>query len=786
MKTIIRNFLSILRRFKMATTLNILGLSVAFAAFMVIMMQVHFERSFDECHPTADRIYRVTLQEPGDFSVIFPRGFIEAVIHSSPYIEAGSIINFYLSPTYFTYQKQGERVGTQEVIRTCHPDLVRVFDFPIISGDPECLSDPEKVIIPESMAHRLFGNQAAIGQSLHAEEAVWTKNQTDFTIGAVYRDFPENTQLNNGIYTAIDADFMLNNFGSSSFSCYLLLNDQASVKDVEDNFNTTFDFSKIDKPEEKIKLVPLTDIYYLNEGLDNRIVRSGNREMTNLLFYIALLIIVVAMINYINFSTALTPMRIRSINTQKVLGSPDGILRFSLLSETIIISLIAWLIGLFIVWSVSRLSMLSFVSADLNLFTNIPIVLISGGIALVTGILAGMYPAWYMVSFPPALALKGSFGLSASGRKLRFALVGFQFIVSIMLIIGASLVQIQNDYMRNYSLGFDKDQIGVVQLSRDIYDKYHETYVNRLKEYPGIIDIAFTAEKIGSADSYNTFTTTYKNKEFQSFLIPVSYNFFQVMGIPVIEGRDFTPVDEKSEEATYVFSQTAYKNMDMETGDLLENWLSGRIIGATGDIKLTSLRHGADNIGFVIANEYFNTKPVSYIRFEKGADVHAAVSHVRKTLAEIDATYPFDLEFYDTIFDQFYHKEINLRSLVTLFSLIAIILSLVGVFGLVVFETQYRRKEIAVRKVHGSTVEEILKKLNKQYVYIVCSCFIIAAPVAYYVISKWLENFAYKTPLYWWVFVLAFLIVSMVTVTTVTFQSWHAANANPVDSLKTE
>ena len=178
--------------------------------------------------------------------------------------------------------------------------------------------------------------------------------------------------------------------------------------------------------------------------------------------------------------------------------------------------------------------------------------------------------------------------------------------------------------------------------------------------------------------------------------------------------------------------------------------------------------------------------PVSYIRLQAGGDVQAAVEHIRKTVASIDPSFPFNIEFYDTLFNNLYHREENLRSMITMFSLLAIIISLVGVFGLVVFETQYRQKEIGIRKVHGATVGEILAMFNKAYIRIVAICFVLAAPVAWYGVKVWLESFAYKTPMYWWVFVLAFVIVSVITIATVTFQNWKAANANPVDSIKTE
>ena len=268
-------------------------------------------------------------------------------------------------------------------------------------------------------------------------------------------------------------------------------------------------------------------------------------------------------------------------------------------------------------------------------------------------------------------------------------------------------------------------------------------------------------------------------------MIAVSQNFLRVMGIPVEEGRDFSPADKLSEDFVYIFNHAAKMEMNMEAGDQVTSWKTGRIVGLTGDVKFTSLRSGENNIAFVTGNIPF-PMTVSYIRLKAGTDIRGAVSHIRNTMADIDPSYPYDIEFYDEIFNQLYHKEENLRSLITVFSILAIIISLVGVFGLVVFETQYRRKEIGVRKVHGATNMEILEMLNRSYVYIVLICFALAAPVGYYGIKKWLESFAYKTPMYWWVYLLALLIVLVITIGTVTFQSWRASNANPVDSLKSE
>lgn len=787
MNTLLRNLLNVLKRYRMATLLNVAGLSVAFAAFIVIFIQIRYERDFDTSYPTSDRIYRVEFTDTeGMFRYLLPRPFIEEYINSSPHIEAGTLLAYNM-PMYISTMIDEERTGFREPILGCFPDLVKVFGLTMVEGDPDCLNDPEKLIIPQSMARKLFGKEPATGRSIHMEESLYFKNIQDFTIGGVYHDLPANSQLNNFIFTAMDAKHDVDNYGECSYIFYLLLDNPSMADAVAENFNSTYDFKKVHKTQgEVIKLTPITDIYYLTDTNAAIFFKNGNSETTFILFCIAILIIIVAIINFTNFSTALTPIRIKSINTQKVLGSPDTLLRFTLAMESVIISLASWIIALAIILILNKAELLSFLNASLDLHTNVPVVILSGLAALITGIIGGLYPAWYMVSFPPALVLKGSFGLSASGRKMRTALIGIQFVVSIMLIVGSGFIWLQNDYMKKFSMGFDKDQIAIVELSGEMYKKHKDTYVSRLKDYAGIEDVAFSRQKLGAQDIYSTSMIKYKDKQSMYLLIWASHNLLDVFGIPVTEGRNFTPADERNSESTFIFNRTAQVNNDMELGDEFCSWMPGRIAGFTGDVKFTSLRQGEDNLVFIVNGSPFMPHNISYIRMKAGTNVHEAVSHIRKTMKEIDPVYPFEIEFYDKLYDNLYRSEVNLRSIITLFSLIAIVISLVGVFGLVVFETQYRRKEIAVRKVHGSTIGEILSRLNRHYVYIVCVCFVLATPVAYVVIQKWLDSFVYKAPVHWWLYVVAFLVVLLITIATVTFQSWRAATDNPVDSLKSE
>jgi putative ABC transport system permease protein len=791
MKTILRNFFFVVKRFKMATLLNVAGLTVASAAFIVLVMQVSFEYNFDRMHPTSERVYRVDINRESFWGVIHSRGFVEAVMQSSPHIEAGTLVNPFISEVYFSVLQKGEKIGFKEAVTTCSPGIVKVFDFHILQGDARCLEEPEKVIIPLSLAQKLFGDKPAVGETLHAEESIWTKSGENFTIGAVYKDFPANTQLKNSLYTAMDAAYAINNFDASNFICYLLLDSPSSRELVADNFNATFDFEKIswnkeEKDRLEISLSPLTDIYFMKDIQSPMIIKSGNKETLFILIAIAFMIVIIAAINFTNFSTALAPMRIRSINTQKVLGSDNGVLRTGFLLEAVILSLFSFALSLLAVFFLEKTAFLSFIEADLRLANNLLPIGLAGTFFLLIGLIAGIYPAYYMTSFPPALVLKGNFGLSPKGKGLRTALIGFQFVVSMGLIIAALFIQLQQRYMQHYTVGFDKDQIAIVRLNNNMYKNHRDSYTNKLKNFTGIEDVAFAREKLGSQDSYSTNSFLYENNWVQYHRLDVSSNFLSVMGIPVIEGREPRTSDELAGKPVYIFNKMARDNYNVRTGlqNLFGDSSQDEVLGFTDNVKFRSLRQEDHNFAFVINSG--DNLPVSYIRLKAGVDYFAAVDHIRKSIAEIDPGYPVEVEFYDAIFNALYQKEEKMNKTISSFGLLAIVISIVGVFGLVVFETQFRRKEIGIRKVMGASIENIIMMFNKTYLYIVCISFLLAAPLGYYGVTRWLENFAYKTPLYWWVFALAFFIVAGITLLTVTYRNWQAAKANPVDSIKTE
>lgn len=790
MKTILRNFVSVLRRFKMATLLNVLGLSIAFTAFMVILMQVNYDYRFDSCQPEANTIFRMDFQYSEGMGSVISRPFARAFTESSPHVKAGMIMTSWNSKQFYCVEHNGERQNYQDPVTSVTSGVTRVFHFDMVEGDETALDQPNTAIIPESIARRLFGNTPARGKQLMNVET----GNTVYTISGVFKDFPRNSSMQNVIYGQISAKENYNEYGNQNYHFFFRLDDPAHAEDVKENFKKNFDatlqFGKEFNWENggvDLRLTPLPELHFLtNSSYDS--MPKASRQTMHVLFAIAFIILLIAGINFTNFSTALTPMRIKSINTQKVLGSPDSVLRLSLMAEAVIVSLVAYLISLGLLYIAGKMFVASLVDADMAFSVQSEIIVATGIIAVIVGVLAGAYPAYYITSFPPALVLKGSFGLSPKGRVLRSTLVSIQFVASFILIIGAMFMYLQNRYMNNTPLGYDKDELIVVGLNSKI-NKNLDLLKNELKTFSGIEDMACAEQVLSSNDYYMGWGREYKDRDINFQCIPVTPDFLRTMGIEVTDGRDFRAEDDLKDNGCYIFNEKARQQYELG----LEEKINGdEIIGFIPDVKFASFRQEVSPMAFYVwgkyrwgaeDNKYYGA---CYVRVKAGSDLREAMQHVKASLAKIDAVYPFKVSFYDEILQRTYEKELKITNLITLFSVIAIFISIVGVFGLVVFESEYRRREVAVRKVLGSSTSEILIMFNRGYLMILVICFVLAAPVGFYGVYRWLENFAYRTPIYWWVFLVSFVIVSVITFITVTFQNWQVANSNPVDSMKSE
>ncbi|MDR1200472.1 MAG: ABC transporter permease [Tannerellaceae bacterium] len=779
MKTILKNFLSTLRRFKMATLLNIIGLSISFAAFMIIFMQLNYDWNFDKFHKDADCIYRVELTREGEAQTVICRPYAELFIHSSPHIKAGTLTDPWKAFMIVSIDENGVRNSYKEKALKVYPEYTDVFEFNMYEGQSNAMHEPNTVLIPLSIAHKWYGNQSAIGKQLKTLQA-------DYTVGGVYYDFPDNTIVSNAIYYPMSKEENINSWGNFNYGLYIRTDSPQNSELLVENFKKNFDVSVLSDnnrwaSELNIRLTPLTEIHFTTDTVYDNTPKASKQTLL-VLFAIAFIILIIAGINFTNFSTALTPMRIKGINTQKILGADERALRFSLLMEAVSISFISFILSLGLVYIFSITPMSGFVNADISLTAHPVLVSVTALISILTGFLAGAYPSYYTTSFSPALVLKGSFGLSPKGRQLRNMLISIQFIASFALIIGAIFMYLQNYYMQNTPLGYDKDELIVTDINNTIQDK-KESLVNQLKSFSGIEDVTFAEALLSSSDQYMGWGRQFRDGDINFQCLPVDVSFLKVMGVEIEEGRNFREGDEKTRQGVYIFNQKARNDYKMALGDRID---SAEIIGFMPNVKFASFRTEVVPMAFFVwgTQNWGNKSRYAYIKVKGGTNMQVAMLHIRETLRSFDSEYPFDTRFFNEVMNQLYDKELKVSSLITLFSLIAVFISIVGVFGLVVFESEYRKKEIGLRKILGSSTNEIILMFNKIYIRILCICFIVAAPIAYYAIVKWLENFAYKTPIYWWVFIVSFILIAIVTSITVTFQNWKAANANPVESIK--
>lgn len=795
MKLMIRNLINLFRRFRTAIILNLVGLTIAFTAFLLILMQVDYETSYDAIHKKADRTFRLEATH-GEFqnNSIHCLLFSDAFVNSSAHITDYSYrYPFYGGERYCQVDEtdsSGEPKVFKEKFELCLPNIANVFDFNMLEGTTSSLSIPGSVLIPKSAAIRMFGDSSALGKRIRmAGNSGWQPVSTMvLTIGGIYNDFPGNNTIRNHIYVPMDQrEALEKSWQTFANEIYITLDNIQNKDEVLDHFNRTFDFAKGQMaPAEQtaLRLTPLKDVYYTHDtSLDFN--PKGQRETNYILLGIAFLIVFVAAINFTNLSSSLVPLRLKTINIHRILGCSTHKLRAILLVESVTICLISFFFALLIVNDLSYTPVTNWIDADMNISRYPGQIAFTGMIAIITGGLAGLYPAIRITSYAPDLVLKGSFGQSPKGKKVRLTLIGFQYVVSTGLIIVTLFMGIQNRYMvSSEQLGFNKDQIAILSLTPEIYNKSKTELIQRLKEYWGIQDVAFSVWEFSQED--NTTEMQYarhENKNVFFNVMDVSDNFLSLMDIQVENGRNFTHEDNNKLQSDYIINPAAAQDFHLQPGDRFNN---RTVLGISKDFRFNSCRIASSPFVFVIGKDSPNPMLITYIRFDKAANLTEAVEHVRQTMTRIDPTFPFEITFYDTILDNLYQKEQTLGKLISLFGILAILISIVGVFGLVLFETEYRRKEIGIRKINGATTGEILMMFNKTYIRIVCICFVIATPIAWYGTGRWLENFAYKTPLQPWVFVIAFLVILLVTTCTITFRNWQAANENPVHSIKSE
>lgn len=788
MRLIIRNFIRIFQRFRLAMTLNILGLSIAFVAFMLLIMQWSYDQEFDTHDPNADYIYRINSDggDRGELAII-SRPLAEIINQSSPHILEGCLLGSSNSQTYFSLGEGENQSLFPYTMNTCSPSVTKVFHFEMVEGDANSIELEENFLVPESFAKKWFPDKPATGQSIFI-----ANNSFNFKIGGVYKDFPENNTLKNIFYTSF-GDSNKHDWSNWSYNYYIRTDIKDQADEVDAIIQSILEKDEVKQNRSNINLIvhPLKELHHSAPALYDPTPRTSHQMML-VIISIAIVILLIATINFTNFSTAISPMRIRNVNTQKVFGATTGKLRMDLLIESMIVGLLSFGIGVMFLWMLKDTPMVDLFKADIHVSAHPQLLACTAGIAVLIGLFAAAYPAYYTTSFQPALALKGSFGISPKGKALRRVLVGFQFVASFALIVAALFMYLQNRYAFTTPLGFDKEQLIISNM--DGCGAKHKVFEEQIKRHPEIEDVTFANVILCNENNiYMNWGREFKDEDVNYDVLEVSPSFPRVMGIKPIEGRDFRDDDENTRYGAYLFNETAAKKYGFKVGDAID---STQIVGFVPDFIYNSMHLATPPAALMIwgkvkwgaENWDKNGRwySVTYVKTKPGADLRKAIEAVREEINALAPKYPHDVRFFDSVLDQLYKDDQWLTTIITMFSLLAVFISIVGVFGLVVFDSEYKRKEIGIRKVMGATTPQILLMLNKGYAITLLICFCISVPIAYYGVSSWLENFAYKIPIYWWVFPIALIVVGAITLLTVTYQSWHAANENPVNSIKSE
>ena len=796
-----KEFFKNLGRYKVSSVLNILGLGIAFAAAYAILVQVNYDLSYNRSLKDAERVFRfessaLSKVYDGKMSAGINDAMGQSFGEDSTMVESFGRIHYRQST--IKIKLNDDEDGLVEIKESWGTEgAPETMGFVLVSGSFDRLNEPNSILLSEDFAK---------AHGIELDDVIQDANNRSLTAVGIFEDFPRSCDLY-GLQMFVVAPLRLWD-GNWQFVYFYKLK-AAWMKDAfleslypkfKSIYGEKYESMSLEEfrsnPLCQLQLTALKDIHFSETVSDTK---TADATTTYTLLAIGIVIIIIAFVNFINFFMAMIPRRIRRVNTEKIFGSTVRRLRLGFVGEAVGLVLLGLLLAAYIIFMIApEVGANQFISTSIALEDNWDMVLVMLGAGVVLAVVASVYPAYYITSIPPTFAIKGSFGNTVVGRRLRFTLLGLQYMIAITLITCTLFINQQHSYMMSYDIGVDKQHLLAVELgpkAAALTTKANRpALMSLLNESPMIKDVAFSYQNIVSDGwrTSNDYEVIGEDRKIRMDLQEVTPNFLEVMGIGITEGRNFESHDMQNPQGAVIYPEFAKRKYDltMETRMNLSSQTGGdtRLVGFCEDVKMQPLQKATRPTAFYVSGRdprFFT----AYIRTTENADLDVLKAHIESSFAKLDPQVKpeqLKIQSIDEQLGREYEKEKELTRLVTVFSLISILIALMGVFGLVFFETQYRRREIAVRRVHGAQISQVLGMFVGQYVKMVLVAFLFAAPVSYLIMSRWLEGFAYHIPLYWWVFLIALAIVLAVTSAIVVARAYRAAKEDPVGALYKE
>ncbi len=817
----LRNYIKIALRSlikqRIYTTINVVGLAVSIAACLLIVLYVKHETSYDTFFPEGDRVYKVTLERKypnhSTYFAAIPHSYSTVMQKDFPEVEKTLQLQGPIRDINITYKvKEGELKSFEENHAIlADSSFFFFFDLELIKGDKgSALAKSNQVVVSASTAKRYFGEEEPIGKVLRIFNE-------DYKVTAVFKDLPDNSHLRFDFVGSFSGNQFrqAENFISFDSQTYIKLKPGADYKSLEAKFPAMVDRYASGQIERELGqswedyqkagngyryfLQPLTSIHLDPTNIEFTMSPSGNIKYIYSLSFIAALILLIACINFMNLATARSAERAREVGVRKVMGSLKNQLVTQFLVEAILLTIIGTAIAVAAAYFLLP-SFNTLVEKNLQLVFAPDVIVGLAGFALLVGVLAGVYPAFVLSSYNPVVVMKGNFTASGKGTWLRNGLVIFQFMISIVLIVGTLVVGSQMKFMQSKNLGFDKSAMMMVERAFFLNQKT-QTFIEEVKQFPEVRSAAGTSSRVGNRDDFfgQMFQPEGSNEVLTVKSMILDDDFAQNIGFELKEGRFFSR--DTNDSLNVLLNETAVKtiglkdpvgqklsNTDLFRGDpVLEKQRVFTIIGVIKNFHFQSLR---DEITPLVAfdKEIFGKQANSQfiaIRIDP-TRVQNAISKIEGKWREFVPDKPFRYEFLEDNLNQGYAEEARSGKLFRVFSGLAIIIACVGLFGLSAYTASLRTKEIGIRKVMGASVGSVVILLSKDFTRLVIISFVLATPLAWWMMDTWLGGFAYRIPLSVDSFLIAGILAFAIAALTVSYQSIKAAVVNPVKSLKSE